>query len=573
MRRRFIVVFTAAVAAIMMVVVGTASAASVVGTESADVITGTPEGDKLQGLGGGDTISGMGARIDCIAGSTPTKDSIYGGAGDDKLFGSADPSAARSGDETGWDFVYGQDGNDTVVGGRAADYLSGGVGEDTIYDSPNNDSSLDQLSGGDGNDVIMSVNAPASKDEIVDCGPGLDTVYVDNADVVPSDCETVNDSFAEVDFSEPVTVAEALQVAEQTDSSVLTLGSEFMLGGENIGDFYTPETVSDPAAVERAYEDERLASFRDLVGDSGSQDVTAEQRTNIDSQVQDMKSALASGDAGPIAITSVTLGGEAQQFRAISPEGPSASIDGPSAATTASIETLEVVGQSTVAQRTQDDAAATAGDPPVDNTDNDPVTANKGFYTEDPALNDQVASKAGTFYPNRGRTYVGESAIAGKRYVSQRFTWNSNTLGFYDGYEHDFKTENGNGYHYLTGRQTFWCFPKGVYASTSLPASGYRYLDTNIRLDFRCERNQPTYTVGVAKADTIRNDRQYFTYIRTPKGNTGGDRAHLRADLTYRNDPDCYSVFCTFTQRTRWLFDTYAYKNYYPIPSEGYWTE
>jgi hypothetical protein len=49
---------------------------------------------------------------------------------------------------------------------------------------------VDRYYGDDGGDIFQPRNVPAVKD-MVSCGPGTDTVYADEADVVGGDCEQV----------------------------------------------------------------------------------------------------------------------------------------------------------------------------------------------------------------------------------------------------------------------------------------------------------------------------------------------------------------------------------------------
>ena len=83
----------------------------------------------------------------------------------------------------GADIVHGGDGGDVIKGGRGADRLYGGAGGDVIKGGRG----ADRLYGGPGGDTLRSV---AGGRDIVDCGGGLDTAFVDQRDVV-TDCETV----------------------------------------------------------------------------------------------------------------------------------------------------------------------------------------------------------------------------------------------------------------------------------------------------------------------------------------------------------------------------------------------
>jgi hypothetical protein len=97
-------------------------------------LTGTSKNDYLAGGGGNDTISGLGGN-----------DTIKGGSGDDVLNGG--------------------DGNDVIDGGNGADRILGAKGSDTLF-------------------------AVDGERDVIDCGPGVDRVYVDPIDVVKN-CEVV----------------------------------------------------------------------------------------------------------------------------------------------------------------------------------------------------------------------------------------------------------------------------------------------------------------------------------------------------------------------------------------------
>jgi hypothetical protein len=125
-------IFTAVVALMVLLSAGAVLAASpIIGTERSEQIKGTRDAEEIRGLGGEDEI------IDGL-------------------------------------------GSDVVVGGKGADNLIGYGG----------DTSVDRFSGGTGKDTIQSGDVPASRDR-VHCGPGVDLVYADRADVVSKDCERV----------------------------------------------------------------------------------------------------------------------------------------------------------------------------------------------------------------------------------------------------------------------------------------------------------------------------------------------------------------------------------------------
>ena len=121
----------------------------ITGTGHTDFITGTGKSEHILGLGGGDRLNGGGGA-----------DLVEGGLGSDEL-----------GDGLGRDTVKGDGGADNLIG-------------------QGYDISLDYFYGGSGDDIFQVRDVPAVKDS-VDCGPGIDTVYADEADVVADNCERV----------------------------------------------------------------------------------------------------------------------------------------------------------------------------------------------------------------------------------------------------------------------------------------------------------------------------------------------------------------------------------------------
>ncbi len=116
---------------------GVALAATIDGTSGPDDLVGTDQADTIHGGGGMDYVSGLLA-----------SDLLYGGAANDT--------------------VVGREGNDTIYGNPGSDMLFGNLGKDTI----------------------TSVGDRRGKD-VVNCGAGNDTAYVDKIDRVNKNCETV----------------------------------------------------------------------------------------------------------------------------------------------------------------------------------------------------------------------------------------------------------------------------------------------------------------------------------------------------------------------------------------------
>jgi hypothetical protein len=113
------------------------------GDSHRNTLIGTPEGDRIYGRGEADRIEGMGGE-DCIS----------GGSGADR--------------------IHGGGGQDEIHGGSANDRIFGGGKHDRIY-------------GGAGDDVISTRDDTR---DLIDCGGGADTAYVDSHDRT-TNCETV----------------------------------------------------------------------------------------------------------------------------------------------------------------------------------------------------------------------------------------------------------------------------------------------------------------------------------------------------------------------------------------------
>ena len=138
MRRRWALLFLATLGLGVMLLGGggVALADTIDGTSGPDDLVGTDQGDTIHGSGGLDYVSGLAA-----------SDLLYGGAGNDT--------------------VLGREGNDHIYGNPGSDRLFGNLGKDTIY------------SFGD------------RGEDVVNCGAGNDTAFVDEIDRVNKNCETV----------------------------------------------------------------------------------------------------------------------------------------------------------------------------------------------------------------------------------------------------------------------------------------------------------------------------------------------------------------------------------------------
>jgi Ca2+-binding RTX toxin-like protein len=153
------------------------------GGDGNDYIDGGRGTDVIEGDAGDDTLLGGpgGEKIDAGDGN----DTIDGGTGGDAIYGRDGNDAIRG--DAGRDTLYGAAGNDQLDGGSGDDTLSGGDGADEIVAGPG----ADVVTGGRGPDDIRVADGDH---DIVDCGTGHDTVYVEQdaptRDTLRS-CETV----------------------------------------------------------------------------------------------------------------------------------------------------------------------------------------------------------------------------------------------------------------------------------------------------------------------------------------------------------------------------------------------
>jgi Ca2+-binding RTX toxin-like protein len=109
--------------------------------------------------------------------------SLVGTPGDDLIYGlgAADTILGRGGD----DYVFGGAGADRIDGGLGNDRLRGGVG-------------ADRIDGGPGEDILFARDGEA---DVLDCGSGADTAYVDERDRARS-CEAVHRQYGRLFRSE-----------------------------------------------------------------------------------------------------------------------------------------------------------------------------------------------------------------------------------------------------------------------------------------------------------------------------------------------------------------------------------
>jgi RTX calcium-binding nonapeptide repeat (4 copies) len=136
------------------------------------------EARPINGTDGDDTLySGSGVAM------------MRGRAGDDHMFSRHPGNCFYGG--AGDDFISGKSGGDLIDGGPGNDHLHGGT---RIW---SRHPTADTIIGGPGRDVIEAgwaddtIRAVDGEKDIVDCGEGVDTAYVDPIDVVHN-CEHVH---------------------------------------------------------------------------------------------------------------------------------------------------------------------------------------------------------------------------------------------------------------------------------------------------------------------------------------------------------------------------------------------
>jgi len=160
------------------------------GTDGNDALSGTAGPDAIFGLAGDDALNG--ARGDDDLDGGPGADDLRGGPGTDAVLyggrqgsvavtldGAANDGEAGERDNVRGDVeaVFGGAGGDRLTGDARANLLDGAGGDDAIL----GDEGIDRLLGGDGDDVITAFDGG---DDLVDCGPGRDTVTADRGDLV-----------------------------------------------------------------------------------------------------------------------------------------------------------------------------------------------------------------------------------------------------------------------------------------------------------------------------------------------------------------------------------------------------
>ena len=171
----------------VLVTVVPAAADILNGTKNNDVLLGSSADDTLNGRGGNDILCGEegdddlngGTGNDTIGGGAGT-DHVKGGGGDDFISGGNGGSGAQACDDLATpdpgfiETLEGQGGNDVIVGGGGRQNIFGGAGDDDIS----------------ANVGVHSADSDGSAD-FVNCGSGIDIVFMDINDTASANCESV----------------------------------------------------------------------------------------------------------------------------------------------------------------------------------------------------------------------------------------------------------------------------------------------------------------------------------------------------------------------------------------------
>jgi Ca2+-binding RTX toxin-like protein len=206
-----------------------------------------------------------------------TNDSLSGGLGNDTLNGRAGNDILDGG--SGNDHLNGEDGDDTLLGGEGADNLSGGNGNDLLLGGDG----IDYLYGGVGNDIldggagndILSGDA-GSDTYLFGTGSGQDTI--NNYDTSAGSVDTLR-------FTEGVSIEQLWfrQSGSSLNVSIIGTGDKATISNWYSGSNY------------------HLDQFK-----------TADGKTLLDGQVQNLVNAMASFGVPPGGESSLTADQRAQ---------------------------------------------------------------------------------------------------------------------------------------------------------------------------------------------------------------------------------------------------------------------
>ena len=178
------------------VIDGTNEADVLVGTAHDDFIRGFDDDDELWGGGGRDQLRGGQGDDRLVPGKGVDFEQMLGGGGNDTAISDALP-----------DYLAGGFGNDRLLGRGEGDWLEGSAGRDLLSGGAERDFhapgyGADTVLGGDGRDYVLvftdNTASRASAPDVIDCGPGEDTVALLDGTVDPNDeyinCENIREN-------------------------------------------------------------------------------------------------------------------------------------------------------------------------------------------------------------------------------------------------------------------------------------------------------------------------------------------------------------------------------------------
>ena len=141
----------------------------ITGNDAANTLVGGAGDDRLVGGAGADTLDGGLGNDRLIGGAGP--DILDGGAGNDRLIGGAGADTLRGG--AGNDRLIGGAGADTLRGGAGNDRLVGGAGADTLQGGAGDDTYV--LGRGYGADTVVENDATAGNTNVAQFLAGIAT--------------------------------------------------------------------------------------------------------------------------------------------------------------------------------------------------------------------------------------------------------------------------------------------------------------------------------------------------------------------------------------------------------------
>lgn len=330
---------------------------------------------------------------------------------------------------------------------------------------------------------------------------------------------------ANILFADPLSVSEAIQIADDAEVNPVMLESDFQLGDALVHDFFILDTeISQPnigdvsQQVEEDYLENRLAFFADML--ATEDELGPEEKTQLQAQFESMRMAISDLQAPPLLINSMIVYADPVKINALR------------------IEANNSIEEIIIDTKDQPSSATLAGEVNIISESDAARISSPQAVAADPA-----------WYPNLGYSFTDPSQYGG-RYTTQYMKWDNASFGSNQTYEHDFFLYNYDGQAYLNPGSTSYpgCMPVVNYAATSWPAEAKPYLDTRLKEppSVGCETEEVPYTIGAAQANQLSSSIWYYNYIRTSEGNAETDRFKVQAQLGHRTPSDCYTTWCSF---------------------------